>query len=70
MMSQYPITPFVGYLVDRKGPAICSLIAAFLFVFGFGGFALEVKNSTKLSQASFYRLTFYFLLTGLGTVFS
>lgn len=73
-MSQYPIAPFVGYLVDRKGPAICSLIAAFLFFFGFGGFALEVNNTaTEPSQASlatFYRLTFYFLLAGLGTVFS
>lgn len=72
MMSQYPIAPFVGYLVDRKGPAICSLIAAFLFVFGFGGFAVEVNNTAieKASLATFYRLTFYFLLAGLGTVFS
>lgn len=70
-MSQYPIAAFVGYLVDRKGPAICSLIAAFFFIFGFGGFALEVNNtSAELSQASFYRLTFYFVLAGLGTVFS
>ena len=74
MISQYPIAAFVGYLVDQQGPAICSLIAAFLFVFGFGGFALEVNNTaTELSQtssATFYRLTFCFLLAGFGTVFS
>lgn len=73
-MSQYPFASVAGYLVDRKGPAICSLIAAFLFVFGFGGFALEVNTTAtepaQASLATFYRLTFYFFLAGLGTVFS
>ncbi|KDR81505.1 hypothetical protein GALMADRAFT_239491 [Galerina marginata CBS 339.88] len=74
MMSQYPVAVFVGSLIDQYGPSWCSLIAALLFSSGFGGFALEVANAldslSKPSQAVFLRLVFYFLLVGLGTVFS
>ncbi|KAF8969984.1 major facilitator superfamily domain-containing protein [Flammula alnicola] len=73
MMSQYPVAVIVGSLNDQHGPATCTLIAAALFSTGFGGFSWEIYNTPSdlpVSQASFYRLVFCFLLVGLGTVFS
>lgn len=72
-MSQYTIAALVGWVIDNYGPSLCSLIAAFLFTTGFGGFAAEVYNTPEeLSQqvdGAFYRLAFCFFFVGLGTVF-
>ncbi len=72
-MSQYTIAAGVGWIIDRHGPSLCSLIAAVFFAFGFGGFAWEVyKTPNDLSEplyGAFYRFTFFFLFVGLGTVF-
>ena len=74
MMSQYTVAAMVGKVVDTHGPSVCSFIAAFLFAFGFGAFSFEIYNTppdiVTPSSASFHRLTFFFLLAGLGTVFS
>jgi hypothetical protein len=74
MMSQYTVAALVGKVVDTHGPSLCSLIAAFLFAFGFGAFSFEIYNTppdiVTPSSASFHRLTFFFFLAGLGTVFS
>ena len=72
-MSQYPVTVFVGALIDRHGPALCTLIGGLLFVAGFGGFASEVAfapGGPPPTRAAFYRLVAAFLFIGLGTVFS
>lgn len=73
MMSQYPVTVFVGALIDRHGPALCTLLGGLLFVAGFGSFAHEVAGAPggpPPSRAAFYRLVAAFLFVGLGTVFS
>lgn len=74
MMSQYTVAAMVGKVVDTHGPSVCSLIAAFLFAFGFGAFSYEIYTTPPdiviPSSASFHRLTFFFFLAGLGTVFS
>ena len=74
MMSQYTVAALVGSVVDRHGPSICSLIAACLFSCGFGVFAFEVHNASRIlpgpSQKSFYLFVFCFTLAGLGTLFS
>jgi len=64
MISQYPIASFVGYLVDRKGPEICSLIAAFLFALGFGGFCPGSKkhHPTFASICGLFLPTYFLLL--------
>lgn len=73
-MSQYPIAVFVGWLIDQYGPSLCSFVAALMFTSGYFAFAWEVdaisSNVSRSSQTAFYRLSFYFLLIGLGTVFS
>ncbi|PPR02201.1 hypothetical protein CVT24_011428 [Panaeolus cyanescens] len=72
MMSQYTIAALVGSLIDKHGSRLASLIAGLLFFTGFGAFAYEVHDCPEdfePSQAFFYRLVFYFLLTGFGTVF-
>lgn len=73
MMSQYTIAALAGSLVDKHGPRLASLIAGSLFLSGFGAFAYEVydcPDDFEPSKAFFYRLVFYFLLTGFGTVFA
>lgn len=73
MMSQYTVAAIVGWVIDRRGPAICSLFAALLFAFGFGGFSWEVYNTpediSSPLHGAFYRLSFFFFFVGLGTVF-
>jgi len=73
MMSQYTIAAVVGWVIDTQGPHLCSLIAAFLFTTGFGGFAAEVYstpgNQVSAVAGAFYRFTFCFFFVGLGTVF-
>ncbi|KAF8902028.1 major facilitator superfamily domain-containing protein [Gymnopilus junonius] len=74
MMSQYPIAVFVGWLIDQYGPSLCSFLAALMFVSGYTAFAWEVDAISsgvfQSSPTTFYHLSFYFLLIGLGTVFS
>lgn len=74
MIGQYPFAAVVGKITDLYGPWACSLGAAALFTLGFGLFAHEVsslsENPRVASSSSAHRLTFFFLLNGLGTVFS
>ncbi|KZV75744.1 MFS general substrate transporter [Peniophora sp. CONT] len=73
MMGQYPLAAVVGNLSDTYGPWLCSLIAAGLFSSGFGLFALEIAKTpddiSVSSHSSFQRLTLYFFMCGMGTVF-
>ena len=73
-MNQYTVAALVGWVIDRHGPSLCSLIAACLFSCGFGVFALKVHIASRdppgPSQTSFYLFVFCFALAGLGTVFS
>lgn len=76
MVGQYPAAAGVGYLIDKHGPWLCSLLAAILFGTGFGFFSTECAKTPAAiddkvehgPQSSFYALTFFFLLCGLGTV--
>lgn len=74
MIGQYPFAAVVGKITDRYGPWACSLGASVLFTLGFGLFAFEVstvpENVRTASPSSARRLTVFFLLNGLGTVFS
>lgn len=70
MMSQYPFAALAGKVVDRKGPATCSLIGAFLSSTSFSAFAFETANPTQPTSALFHRLTLFYLVAGVGTVFS
>ncbi|KAF9456515.1 MFS general substrate transporter [Collybia nuda] len=74
MIGQYPFAPVVGKVIDLYGPSTCSLTAATFFFTAFISSSLEISKTsveiTKPSTSSFYRLTFFFLLAGLGTVFS
>ncbi|KAL0947033.1 hypothetical protein HGRIS_013175 [Hohenbuehelia grisea] len=71
MIGQYPFSAFVGKIIDHRGPATCSAVASVLFAGAYGLFAHEISkvHETKDPYA-FYRLTLYFFLAGLGTVFS
>lgn len=69
-MSQYPLAALAGRVIDRKGPATCSLIAACFFSISFGAFAIETAYPTKSTLGLFHRLTFCYLVAGFGTVFS
>lgn len=59
-------------MIDRIGPWICSLCAAVLFSTGFGLFSYEFRAAEfhKPSKFAFWRLVFFYLLCGLGTVSS
>ncbi|KAI0797721.1 major facilitator superfamily domain-containing protein [Abortiporus biennis] len=74
MVGQYPFAAFVGKLLDRYGPRMCSLLAAILFSLGLGLFSLEVANTPDTisapSSACFQRLSLYFGMAGLATVLS
>ncbi|KAI0082743.1 MFS general substrate transporter [Panus rudis PR-1116 ss-1] len=74
MVGQYPLAPFVGKLLDRSGPRMCSFLAAVLFSLGFGLFSLEIAHTpdeiSQPSTSSFRRLTVYFALASFGTVLS
>lgn len=72
VVGQYPIAPIVGSMIDRIGPWICSLLAAVLFSTGFGFFSYEFRAAEfhKPSNFAFWRLVFFYLLCGLGTVSS
>jgi hypothetical protein len=69
--GQYPASALVGYLVDRHGPHVCSLISALLFGTGFGFFSHITSGTTAIApELAFRLLTFLFLLCGLATVSS
>lgn len=74
MIGQYPFSPIVGKVLDLYGSSTCSLIAAVCFSTAFVGSALEIAGASAginySSTSSFHRLTFFFLVIGLGTVFS
>ncbi|EGO20921.1 hypothetical protein SERLADRAFT_397857, partial [Serpula lacrymans var. lacrymans S7.9] len=74
MMGQYPFAAVVGKIVDRFGPWACSLISACLFSTGYGMFSWEIAKTpddiTQPSASSFHRLTGFFFMAGLATVFS
>jgi hypothetical protein len=74
MAGQYPCTPLVGMIIDRRGPWLCSLIAAFLFSIAFAGFSYQVNEmistGSQPSPTSAYFLVFLFALAGFATVFS
>ncbi|KAF8628413.1 hypothetical protein AX15_003935 [Amanita polypyramis BW_CC] len=70
MISQYPLAPVVGNIVDRYGPRMCSLLAAIFHTLSFGGFASQVSADNADPLFSFRVLVFCSLLAGLGTVFS
>ncbi|CAL1704917.1 unnamed protein product [Somion occarium] len=74
MVGQYPFAPFVGKLLDRYGPRMCSFLAAILFSLGFGLFSWEIASTpdeiSRASSASFRRLVAYFAMAGLATVLS
>ncbi|KAI0035708.1 MFS general substrate transporter [Vararia minispora EC-137] len=71
--GQYPFAVFVGKVVDTYGPWVCSLASAGLLSSGFGLFAWEIAKTpddiSLPSQSSFYRLTLFYFMCGLGTVF-
>lgn len=73
-MSQYTVASVVGKVIDTRGPGLCSLIAAGLFTFAYGGFAATTSfypdtPSATESLSIFRNLTFCFLFAGIGTVF-
>lgn len=74
MIGQYPFAAVVGKVIDTHGPWLCSLVSALLFSCGFGLFAAEIARTpddiTAPSQSSFERLTLFYFMAGLGTVFS
>jgi len=74
MVGQYPLASIVGNCIDKYGPWACSLVSSVLFFFGFGLFSWEIANTpvdiTHPSLTSFRRLTVFFFMAGLGTVFS
>ncbi|RDB20968.1 putative transporter MCH1 [Hypsizygus marmoreus] len=74
MVGQYPFSPLVGRILDQYGPSTCSMVSAMLFCVAFLSSALEVAFApvkiSEPSSASFHRLTAFFLVAGLGTVFS
>lgn len=74
MMSQYTVASVVGKVIDSRGPGLCSLIAAGLFTFAYGGFAATTSfypdtPSPSESLVIFRNLTSSFFLAGIGTVF-
>ncbi|KZT26282.1 MFS general substrate transporter [Neolentinus lepideus HHB14362 ss-1] len=74
MVGQYPFAAIVGKCIDKYGPWACSLIASILFSSSFGSFSLEIAKTAddvlQPSASSFQRLTVFFFMAGLGTVFS
>ncbi|CAK5277746.1 unnamed protein product, partial [Mycena citricolor] len=72
--GQYPCTPFVGRLVDQRGPRLSSLIASVLFFASFGLSAVEfqriLESPSGASSTSAYVLVLLFACGGFGTVFS
>ncbi|KAI6131925.1 MFS general substrate transporter [Pisolithus thermaeus] len=74
MVGQYPFSALAGKVIDCYGPWACSLISAALFSTGFGLFVREIAKipvDTITSNASLYhRLTVYFFVCSVGTVFS
>ncbi|KAG9226412.1 hypothetical protein CCMSSC00406_0003291 [Pleurotus cornucopiae] len=74
MVGQYPFSVLVGYMIDYYGPAACSLVASVMFSAAFSCFSHEISiapdDISVSSSATFYKLTLYFFVAGLGTVFS
>ncbi len=74
MVGQYPFAAFVGKLLDKYGPRMCSFLASLLFSLGLGLFSLEIANTPEdisvSSASSFRRLAVYFGMAGLATVLS
>lgn len=74
MAGQYPLSSFVGKIIDTYGPNVCSLVASFFFSASFSLFAWEIAKTpddiTQPSASSFHLLTIYFALAGIGTVFA
>ncbi|KAJ3542564.1 hypothetical protein NM688_g5958 [Phlebia brevispora] len=74
MVGQYPFAAFVGKVLDRHGPRICSLAASLLFALGFGLFSIEISRAPddvpSPSTLAFCKLTISFTFVGLATVFS
>jgi hypothetical protein len=73
MISQYPLSLPVGSIIDKRGPALCSLVAGLLFPIGFGIIAsqtVKVPVGDHASSASFYWLIFSYLCIGTSTIFS
>ncbi|KAH7914976.1 MFS general substrate transporter [Hygrophoropsis aurantiaca] len=74
MMGQYPFAAVVGKVIDVYGPWACSLVSACLFSTGFGLFSWEISQTPddilRSSSSVFHRLTAFFFIAGLGTVFS
>ena len=73
-MNQYTVASVVGKVIDVRGPSYCSLIAAVLFVLGWGGFAATTSYypdipSPSESLSIFRNLTLAFFFAGMGTVF-
>lgn len=70
--GQYPFSALVGYVVDRYGPAICSLSAAALFSSAFALAAREVHLAglgvASTGGPAFHRMILYFGMAGLATV--
>ncbi|KAF8078054.1 MFS general substrate transporter [Lyophyllum atratum] len=74
IIGQYPFSPIVGKILDSYGPSACSLISAVLFFLAFISssslVAMAPVEITQPSPWSFHCLTLFFLMAGLGTVFS
>lgn len=71
MMGQYPVSAFVGKVIDHYGPAACSLVASVAFSSAFYLFSSEVQNApAEPTAALLSNLCILFLIAGFGTVFS
>lgn len=74
MMGQYPFAALIGSLVDRAGPAACSLLAALLLSGGLGAFSNQIANAPtwpdSASTLQYYILVLSFGMLGLGAVSS
>ncbi|KAF5381123.1 hypothetical protein D9615_003866 [Tricholomella constricta] len=74
IIGQYPFSPIVGKVLDSYGPSTCSLISAVLFSVSFVSSSSLVMmapvDTTQSTPWTFRCLTLFFLIAGLGTVFS
>ncbi|KZV84422.1 MFS general substrate transporter [Exidia glandulosa HHB12029] len=74
MMGQYPFAALIGSLVDRAGPAACSLLAAGLLAGGLGAFSNQISHAPPYpdpaSPVQYYILVLSFAMLGLGAVSS
>ncbi|KAI5983058.1 MFS general substrate transporter [Pisolithus albus] len=74
MIGQYPFSAFAGKVIDYYGPWASSLVSAGLFSAGFGLFVREIAktpvDTVAYNSSLYHRLTVYFFVCSVATVFS